>query len=252
MIIDWFTVLVQIFNFLVLVYILKYFLYKPIFEAIDRRKQEIENSIRRAEKKEAEASAFEEEYQRKKSELEGQERRIVDEANAKASLFLKEKIAEMEKDIKDLKNKRIEKIHKDEEEFRENLLELFKKTVFKLTSKVFEELAGRAFEEGIFETFLFYLREELPKIKDKISDESTVKLISTQELNIEQKKQFQTICDSEIHRAKYQYLIREENIAGVKLFIQGFELPWCVENSLRTLEEEFSESLQHTDYLRQL
>jgi F-type H+-transporting ATPase subunit b len=41
MLIDWFTVGAQVLNFLILVWLLKRFLYKPILDAIDAREQRI-------------------------------------------------------------------------------------------------------------------------------------------------------------------------------------------------------------------
>ena len=41
MLIDWFTVGAQVLNFLILVWLLKRFLYRPILHAIDAREQRI-------------------------------------------------------------------------------------------------------------------------------------------------------------------------------------------------------------------
>ena len=41
MLIDWFTVVAQVVNFLILVWLLKRFLYKPILDAIDAREKRI-------------------------------------------------------------------------------------------------------------------------------------------------------------------------------------------------------------------
>lgn len=55
MLIDWFTVAAQAVNFLVLVWLLKRFLYKPILGAMDAREQRIASQLRQAEAEKAEA-----------------------------------------------------------------------------------------------------------------------------------------------------------------------------------------------------
>jgi F-type H+-transporting ATPase subunit b len=55
MLIDWFTVIAQIINFLILVYLLKRFLYKPILNAIDEREKRIASQLEDAAKQKAEA-----------------------------------------------------------------------------------------------------------------------------------------------------------------------------------------------------
>ncbi len=53
--IDWFTVIAQVINFLILVWLLKRFLYKPVLAAIANREARIMAQINDAATKEAEA-----------------------------------------------------------------------------------------------------------------------------------------------------------------------------------------------------
>jgi F-type H+-transporting ATPase subunit b len=55
MLIDWFTVGAQTLNFLILVWLMKRFLYKPIRHAIDEREKRIAAELANADKKKAEA-----------------------------------------------------------------------------------------------------------------------------------------------------------------------------------------------------
>ena len=48
MLIDWFTVGAQVVNFLVLMWLLKHFLYKPVLDAIDAREQRIAKQLEQA------------------------------------------------------------------------------------------------------------------------------------------------------------------------------------------------------------
>ena len=56
------TFLLEIVNFLVLVWILKRFLYKPVMGVIERRKVGIEQTLAQAEDKTREATALREQY----------------------------------------------------------------------------------------------------------------------------------------------------------------------------------------------
>ena len=55
MLIDWFTVGAQTLNFLILVWLMKRFLYKPILNAIDAREKRIATQLSDADTKTAEA-----------------------------------------------------------------------------------------------------------------------------------------------------------------------------------------------------
>ena len=56
MLIDWFTIGAQALNFLILVWLMKRFLYKPILHAIDAREQRIARELAEADKKKADAA----------------------------------------------------------------------------------------------------------------------------------------------------------------------------------------------------
>jgi len=53
--INWFTVIAQIINFFILVWLLKRFLYKPILKAIDEREKKIASQLEDANAKEEKA-----------------------------------------------------------------------------------------------------------------------------------------------------------------------------------------------------
>ena len=65
MLIDWFTVGAQALNFIILVWLLKRFLYKPILNAIDAREKLIAAKLADADAKEAGAQKERDEFQHK-------------------------------------------------------------------------------------------------------------------------------------------------------------------------------------------
>ena len=62
MLINWFTVVAQIVNFLILVFLLKYFLYDRVIRAMDQREQRIQQRLQEAEEKKQEAEQEAEAY----------------------------------------------------------------------------------------------------------------------------------------------------------------------------------------------
>jgi F-type H+-transporting ATPase subunit b len=72
MLIDWFTVVAQIVNFVILLWLMKRFLYQPILSAIDARESRIAAELSEAATKLAEAEAKREVFQRKNDEIDHQ------------------------------------------------------------------------------------------------------------------------------------------------------------------------------------
>ena len=89
MLIDWFTVGAQALNFLILVWLMKHFLYKPIIHAIDEREKRIAKELADADAKKAEAQKEHDEFQHKNEEFDQQragnlEQRVAEEEDAGA------------------------------------------------------------------------------------------------------------------------------------------------------------------------
>ena len=81
MLIDWFTVVAQVVNFLILVWLLKRFLYKPILDAIDAREKRIAAELADADAKKAAAEKQRDEFQRKSAAFDEQRAALHEQGN---------------------------------------------------------------------------------------------------------------------------------------------------------------------------
>ena len=78
--IDWFTVAAQVVNFLILVWLLKRFLYKPILDAIDAREKRVAKRLADADSKQAEANQEHDAFQRKNEAFDRERDGLLSEA----------------------------------------------------------------------------------------------------------------------------------------------------------------------------
>src|SRR5450432_3181315 len=94
MLIDWFTVGAQTFNLLILVWLMKRYLYQPILHAIAAREKRIATELADADAKKAEAQKERDEFQHKNEELDQQRAALLskatDEAKAERQRLLDE------------------------------------------------------------------------------------------------------------------------------------------------------------------
>ncbi|MEN8261404.1 MAG: F0F1 ATP synthase subunit delta [Pseudomonadota bacterium] len=75
---DWSTFFLEIFNFLVLVWILRHFFYVPVLTAIEQRRKSIADSLAQAETQRAEAAEMEKKYRARLDEWEEEKQRARD------------------------------------------------------------------------------------------------------------------------------------------------------------------------------
>src|SRR6516165_2753606 len=88
----WPTFVLQVVNFLVLVWLLKRFLYKPVLEAIARRKAGIDQTLREAAEKQNAAEVLASQYQNRLAEWESEKQKmraeLVEEINAQRAQMM--------------------------------------------------------------------------------------------------------------------------------------------------------------------
>jgi F-type H+-transporting ATPase subunit b len=92
-VIDWFTVSAQIINFLILVFLLKKFLYGPIIRAMDKREEKIAGRLNDAGQKQEEAQKEIKRYRKKNEDFESQRADMLAEAKTAAEQQEKQLIA---------------------------------------------------------------------------------------------------------------------------------------------------------------
>lgn len=130
----------QVVNFLLLLFILKKFLYGPLLKVLEERKQKIKHALKQAEEIEEKLQKTEEEREKalEKATLEAQ--KIINEATASANQIVADAHSKAARDIELMIAKGQESINSDREkmqqELREELADLVVASLEKVTGKV--------------------------------------------------------------------------------------------------------------------
>jgi F-type H+-transporting ATPase subunit b len=156
--IDWFTVCAQAINFLVLVWLLRRYLYKPVLAAIDAREQKIAARIKDAETQEAKAKVAGEEL-RKRNEAFDWERDGLMRKATEAGASERERLIESARQESGLLRVKLAQALSDERaELARQLSARTQAEVFALTRKALSELGGTSLEDRVVEIFIEHLR----------------------------------------------------------------------------------------------
>src|ERR1700679_685978 len=103
MLIDWFTVGAQALNFLILVWLLKRFLYKPILNAIDARERRIASELADADAKKKEAQKESDDFQNKNKAFDEQRGALLGKATDEAKAEREHLLGEARKEADNLR-----------------------------------------------------------------------------------------------------------------------------------------------------
>src|SRR5271154_5563783 len=158
MLINWFTVGAQAVNFLILVWLLKRFLFKPILHAIDEREKGIASQLAQAEEKVAEAQKERDDFQHKNEVFDQQRAALLTKATDEAKAERQRLLDEARKDADALRAKRQDALRTEQRNLNQEIIRWTQKEVFAITRKTLADLAAASLEERMSAVFVQRLR----------------------------------------------------------------------------------------------
>jgi F-type H+-transporting ATPase subunit b len=250
MLIDWFTVVAQVINFLILVWLLKRFLYRPILNAIDAREKRIAAQLAEAEAKKAEAQQERDAYQHKNEEFDKQRaahlKQVTEEAKAERRRLLD--TARQESD--DLRAKRQEALISEQRSLSEALTHRAREEVFAIARKALADLAGTTLEARMIEVFLRRLRElqeeEMTGLKSAFNVSTSPLLVRTTfSLLPEQRAAIDVVIKETLGKNKQvQYETAADLVSGIEISANGQKLAWSIADYLGSLAKSIDNLLK--------
>ncbi|WP_440948537.1 F0F1 ATP synthase subunit B family protein [Methanosarcina sp. T3] len=250
MLIDWFTVIAQVLNFLILVWLLKHFLYKPILNAIDAREKKVEDELADADAKEAEAQKEKEEFKRKNEEFDRQRAALLGRAKDEAKAERQRLFEEARKEASDLKAKQQEALRNDKQNLNRAISRRTQQEVFEIARKALQDLAGTNLEERMVDAFAQRLRklegEEKEQLVSALGTLSGPVLVRTAfDLPQAQRDLVEkTIKDTLGIGIQTRFETVPDLISGIELTANGQKVAWSIADYLSSLEKSIDELLK--------
>jgi F-type H+-transporting ATPase subunit b len=246
--INWFTVIAQVINFLVLVWLLKRFLYKPILNAIDEREKKITSQLKDADDKKADAVKQQDDFTKKNADFDQQKKEVMDKAIADANTQ-RQKLLDGAKDEANKLSAQLEEASKEKQKM-ENI-EIAKKTqreVFAITRKALTEIASVSLEEQSVGTFIKRLNESKDEEKTQFmeafkSNSNTILVRSAFDMPEKQQAEISSAVGKILGtKIPLQFKTATGIISGIELTTNGYKLAWSLSEYLNSLQKNISEA----------
>lgn len=250
MLIDWFTVIAQIINFLILVWLLKRFLYQPILNAIDARERRITAELANADVKKAEAQQERDLFHQKNETFEQQRvsllRQVMDEAKSERLRLLD--VARQESDC--LRTKRWDALRNEQQSLSEAVAGRAREEVFSIARKVLADLAETTLEERMVKVLLRRLSE--------LDDTGTASLRSAFNASSSPLLVRSAFTIPPPHRAAIEAAVKEilgsktqiefeivpDLVCGIEISRNGQKVAWSIADYLVSLQRGIDELLK--------
>ena len=248
--IDWFTVIAQVLNFLILVWLLRRFLYKPILDAIEARENKVAGQLSDASSKMEEANKKLEEYQQKNEEFDEKKKEMMDQAVSQTEEEKQKLLEQARKDAVALGDQLKKATEEKEELLEKEIIEKTQQEVFDISRKTLKDLAGTELEDRVVQTFIGKLNDPSGAVKQQIlpifnSGKTEVMIKSAFDLSEKQKEEItSTIKNITEKDSAFTFETSPDLISGIELSVNGYKLAWNISSYLDSLEKNISKTIK--------
>ena len=250
MLIDWFTVGAQVLNFLILVWLLKRYLYQPILDAIDAREARIADELAQADTTRAEAEKARDRFQTKSDEFDKQRDELLRQAGADADAERKRLLDVARKAATDLSTERQASLLKASDGLSLALRSRTQEEVFAIARKTLTDLAGTSLESRMVGALVQRLADVSADDKAALvsafqASAAPVTIRSAFDLPDAEREALKTAIKEALGvTPSLQFETAPEVIGGIEITSAGYQLDWSINGYLDALQAAVDELIK--------
>lgn len=246
MLIDNFTVIAQLINFLILVWLLKRFLYQPVLRAIDAREARLQEQQQEAQEEQDQAQELKHDLEQEKHELQQQRDSLLEQAQDDAREHKKEQLEQARSEIEAQKQQWHEQLHLEQQQVQSQLRDCVLQELHTAVRDALHDLADQELEQQMVRQFLARLehlaseqREELERINANTFKEPVLK--TSFPLDEKTQKNLRTALNNELELKNVNFRHESTMACGIELEWEDYSLQWNLDSYL----EQMKQGLQH-------
>jgi F-type H+-transporting ATPase subunit b len=248
---DWFTFIAQIVNFLILLYLLRRFLYGPITRVMDERQKRITDRLEEAKEREQEAERVLESYHQASEDLDGRRDQLLHAAREEADQAKRALIDEARTEVDAARHQWQQAVAAEKEAFLQSLRRRVTQETYLVARQALRELADDTLEQRMVQVLLMRLAvlEETERHSVEAAlRETSGKVLIRSAFPLSQPLRQELIAGLETYHSPVEatFQVEANLVSGIELSAGGRKLAWTLESYLEQLELATDQTLHHT------
>lgn len=250
--IDWFTLVAQIVNFLILLYLLKRFLYRPIIDAMEQREQMIAARLQEAEHQRKEAEEEAQRYLHQRLQLEHEHEELLAAITKQVEERRGELLVKVDLEIQEKRRNWQASLREEQEDFLRRLRQQLGSEAVELARRTLKNMANIHIETQMAEMFMRRMEELDSEKKAEIADsiqnsDRAVVIRSAFELPQDIRGRIVDTMREKIldgHEMTARFEIAPGLIAGIEMQVDGHQVAWVIRDYLAGLERQIVQVIE--------
>ena len=243
MLIDWFTVVAQIVNFLILILLLNRFLFKPIHVAMEKREKKMADVLDRARHAEQKAQASSLALEREKTAFSEAREGLMAEAREEVARWRMTTMERAREEVESLRRAWMASMSRDRQAFLDRLKQQVARQVVRIGDKTLRDLSDQGLNRQVLRIFM----EKVADRKDALSHQVANQEIVVQSgipLDDEDDRMLRERLSKWFPTAALIRLEAHPQIGlGIQLVVGDRTAAWHLADYLQDLEAEIMDNL---------
>lgn len=239
MLIDWFTVLAQIANFLILMWLLKYFLYQPVLDTIDAREKRITDVLKEAQQSQQQAEQQQAELATKNATFSTEQSDVLEKAEIKAESVKQTMLEAAAQEVAQKRSQWLADLQKEQRNLNHDIAQRTQQEVFQVARKALKDLSGAALETQMIQVLIKRLAQLNQQQRQEFSGGAQDSLIIRSALPLAEEEQTllqQAVTKTFATQLPVRFEVDEKLVSGIEMLGNGHKLSWNIEDYLSGLE----------------
>ncbi len=240
---DWITVIAQIVNFLVLIWLLKRFLYRPILDGIDAREAEITDRMAAATQAREQAESAEAGYHEQVEIFRASENAMTDTTRQQAEVERNELLARAQGKIDAERKDWTAHLQREEQKYMTELHRVGGDALLSLTRKALHDLSDETLEARIvahIDTEFIPMAEEL---RSEAGEDTEVLAITRDPLPATEQDKLLIKLQQIVPKLKLKFVTDENQSPGLILRMGSAEVAWTLDTYIEGLNAQLQDYL---------
>lgn len=242
MLFDWFTIIAQIFNFLLLMWLLKRFLYKPVLDAIDAREARIATLLKETQASQEQAAGQQAELSTKNAAFETERVGLFEQAKADAAERQKQLLDQAAHEVATQREQWLLALKKEQQTLDQDINQRTRHEVLNVARRALADLSDSELEVQIVKVLIHRVeamtseqRKAFNQTADSPNNEVLVR--SAFEFTAEQQATLTESLQGVLPtKPAVKFAHDEHLIGGVELVGNGHKLSWNLDAYLSDLD----------------
>lgn len=244
------TFLAQIVNLFLLIWLLKHFLYRPVLNIIDKRRKEIEDSVKDANQQLSEAEKIKENLARQEQNFDKLRQKRLDELDRDIQQQKAQMLKELELNYRTRRQKLQDDLDRSWHTAEANIQEMIGSEFMLLSQKILTEWSNQTPTEQMLALFGKKIstlpakkRAELQKL---LAQEKSIQITTPGVLSKKQQDTLKNILSQNFvlpKNMRFHYKKRPDLVLGLEIRVGEFVLDWNLNTYLNEMNQHLKEGI---------